>query len=495
MGRCVWREPDHEHVSPVAWRSRTTVFHLRRGAEPATLLHTVGQNTTSPLRGLSRRFNALLLGVPVFVKVMGIALGMVVVLGAGMLWQIHQTWHAHLLRDLEQRGQKFADRLAVQCDELTRSGRTAEIPSALQQALTAFPDAVHVILQDQAGNVAVEVRMKDTFPDGSKFHELTATQTDGLQQLRFGFSTTRVDQEVGWLTRRLARTTAVIALIGILAAWWLSRIFSHPIEELATLTHTVKAGDYQVKAAVRARDEVGELAIAFNEMTEALAQKEAARQQLLRKVISAGEEERKRIARELHDQTGQALTSQIAGLSALENQSADEALRRRLIELRQQAEQTLTEVHDLSVTLRPSVLDDVGLVAALQRHCQIFAERLGVAVKCADIGLDGRRLPAEVELTIYRVVQEALTNAVRHGQATNAHVLVQLGPTGALATIQDNGCGFDARDWQKRCLEGNHLGLLGIEERVTLLGGSFCVESGPGKGTRVYADIPLRATA
>jgi len=227
-------------------------------------------------------------------------------------------------------------------------------------------------------------------------------------------------------------------------------------------------------------------------MSAAIAQKEAARQQLLRQVIRAGEEERKRVARELHDQTGQALTSLIAGLGAVEGEDCRVAHSGRITELRKLAEQTLAEVHDLSVALRPSVLDDVGLMAALQRHCRMFGQRFGVEVTCADAGLGDQRLPSEVELTIYRVVQEALTNAVRHGQASRVRALVQRTETGVLTTVQDNGPGFDSQDWQKRCLEGNHLGLLGIEERVTLLGGSFCVESAPGKGTIVYADIPLK---
>jgi len=309
--------------------------------------------------------------------------------------------------------------------------------------------------------------------------------------LRVGLSTARVDQEVAWLTRRLARTTAIITLLGMAAAWYLTRIFAHPIEELVALTRTVKAGHYQTKAAVRASDEVGELADAFNQMTAAIAQKEAARQQLLRKVIHAGEEERKRIARELHDDTGQALTSQIAALSALEKQCPAEKMCHRLAELRQQAEHTLASVHDLAVALRPSVLDDVGLRAALDRHCRLFAQRFGAQVDFVDLDLGDQRLPPEVELTIYRVVQEALNNAVRHGQAGRILVFLQRTRTGLLAIVRDNGCGFDAQDWQSRCLQSNHLGLLGIEERVNLVGGSFCIDSQPGKGAVVYADIPL----
>jgi len=428
----------------------------------------------------------------VFVKVMGIALGMAVVLGAGMLWQIHQTWRGQLIRDLEKRGQRIASQLVAHCEDLSRAGLAADIPAELKHSLSETPDMAYAILQGTNGAILAEARAPGAAFAASQIRELTAKFDRGPHELRVGMSTVRVDADVGWLTRRLARVTAVIALSGMALAWLLTRIFAHPIEELVTLTRAVKAGNYRAKAPVRSTDEVGELAVAFNEMTRAIAQKESARQQLLRRVISAGEEERKRVARELHDHTGQALTSQIASLSALENQAMDVKQRQRLAELRQQIEQTLGEVHDLSVGLRPSVLDDVGLIAALQRHCRTFAKTFGVTVNCADVGLDARRLPPEVELTVYRVVQEALTNATRHGRATRIQVLAQRTKTGVLASIQDNGRGFDSSDWQQRCLEGNHLGLLGIEERVTLLNGSFCVESEPGKGATVFADIPLQ---
>jgi signal transduction histidine kinase len=98
------------------------------------------------------------------------------------------------------------------------------------------------------------------------------------------------------------------------------------------------------------------------------------------------------------------------------------------------------------------------------------------------------------ELALYRVAQEALTNAVRHGQASRVTVFVQRTSTGVMITVRDNGQGFDAENWQKRCLAGQHLGLLGIEERVTLLGGSFCLESKPGVGTTLYAEIPVKET-
>jgi signal transduction histidine kinase len=469
------------------FRSAFDCVVRRDGAASACVDH----ETRAPLRRLQERLKELLLGVPVFVKVMGIALGMAVVLGGGMLWQIHRTWHAHMLRDLDERGRKLGNEVSARCANMAGAGQTAEVAGELRHSVAEAPDLAYLVLQDSKGVVVAEARDPGAVPGAREIRELTAVFGKDGYQLRVGMSRARLDEEVGWLTRRLARTTGVILLLGLLAAWWLARIFAQPIEELVTLARAVRAGSYEMKAPVRAQDEVGELATAFNEMTGAIAQKEAARQQLLRKVIHAGEEERKRIARELHDDTGQGLTSQIAALSALEKQCPTEEMCQRLAEVRRQTEQTLEGVHALAVALRPSVLDDVGLKAALERHCRLFGQRFGIEVGCVDLGLNDRRLPAEVELTVYRVVQEALGNAVRHGEAMRVQVLVRLSETGLLAIVRDNGRGFDARDWQQHCLEGNHLGLLGIEERLSLIGGSFCVDSEPGKGAAVYADVPL----
>jgi signal transduction histidine kinase len=433
----------------------------------------------------------VLLGVPVFIKVLGIALGMAIFLWAGMLWQIRKTWRDLLLEDLQQRGRALAQELAVQCSELAQAGRGSNIAHELSHSLLKAPEAVYVTVRDRAGDLLADARAPGSSPPAAMVHEFEAIVPGGGNHLRVGISATRVKYQVDWLVGRLARTTAVIALLGLLAAWFLAHFFTRPIQELVTLARAVKAGQYDLKAQVRAQDEVGELAAAFNEMTAAIRHKENARQKLLRQVISAGEEERKRVARELHDHTGQSLTSQIAVLSAVEHQCSDPRLRKSLVEVRALTEQTLAEVHDLAVALRPAMLDDLGLTVALQRHCQKFQERFKLQVVCPEGGLGEERLPPEIELTIYRVVQEALTNAVRHGSARRVHVLVQPVTRGVLVTVRDNGVGFDGTNWRERCLQGNHLGLLGLEERVTLLNGSFCVESQPGRGTIVYAELPL----
>lgn len=451
---------------------------------------TVKSRSPSPAR-----LRAWLLGVPVFVKVMGIALGVALLLGLGMLWQIHRTWHAHLYQELDHRGQKQAREVGAHLAALADEGLTVEVSEELRHSLRESVDTAYLVLEDSNGVVQAEARDPNLVAHTNQLRELTARIGAEQNLLRVGISTARVDKNVSWLTRRLGATTTLIAMLGLAAAWWLSRILAHPIEELAHHTRAVKAGQYHGRVPVHANDEVGELAVACNELTRALAEKEAIRRQLLRRVIYAGEEERKRIARELHDQTGQALTSLIASLSALEARQ-EPSMRQPLVDLRRQIEQTLEEVHELSVALRPSVLDDIGLMAALQRHCRLFAGRSGIQVECAGAGHeDDGRLPAEVELTIYRMVQEALTNAVRHGEATEVKVRVQRDAAGVTTTIRDNGSGFDARDWQKRCGTAGRLGLLGLEERVALLGGRFSVESSTGQGSRICAEIPIQPSS
>jgi signal transduction histidine kinase len=154
--------------------------------------------------------------------------------------------------------------------------------------------------------------------------------------------------------------------------------------------------------------------------------------------------------------------------------------------------QLLGDVHDLSLRLRPSAIDDFGLIAALQKHCRTVADRSRITVDCQTIGWDGRpRLPAEVELAVYRIVQEAVSNAVRHGEARSIQVLLQRRAAALLVVIEDDGCGFDATDWRARCYRGGHLGLLGMEERAALLGGTLRVESHPSSKTNVFVEIPI----
>jgi two-component system, NarL family, sensor histidine kinase DevS len=205
----------------------------------------------------------------------------------------------------------------------------------------------------------------------------------------------------------------------------------------------------------------------------------------LRRVVAGQELERRRLARELHDETGQALTSILLGLRAVERTASAEEMRAATSDLRELVVATLQDVRRLAVELRPKALDDFGLAAALERFAQTFSEATDMQVE-VEAQLGQERLPPEVETTLYRIVQEALTNIVKHAEATRVSILLIRRPTTATVVIEDDGRGFDTDD-----VRDEGLGLVGMRERVELHDGRLTVESAPGSGTTLVAEVSL----
>jgi signal transduction histidine kinase len=200
----------------------------------------------------------------------------------------------------------------------------------------------------------------------------------------------------------------------------------------------------------------------------------------LRRVVQAQELERRRLSRELHDETGQALTSILLGLRALEE--APDA--QGFADLRQRIVETLQDVRRLAVELRPKALDDFGLVPAVERLTETLRD--GELHVDLEAQLGPERLPAEVETTLYRIVQEALTNVVKHADATRVSILLVRKPASVAAVIEDDGRGLSTA--------GNGdggIGMLGMRERLDLVDGRLVVESTEGSGTTVVAEVPL----
>jgi signal transduction histidine kinase len=206
----------------------------------------------------------------------------------------------------------------------------------------------------------------------------------------------------------------------------------------------------------------------------------------LQRVVTAQELERRRLARELHDETGQALTSILLGLRGLEDVHDAEALKAAVTEVRELVRSTLQDVRRLAVELRPTALDDFGLVAALERLTDNFAEQTGMAVEFfPNLQGDGR-FPPEVETALYRLVQESLTNIIKHARATSVSIVLTQTAESVSVIVEDDGVGFEPYR-----ATGDGIGLLGMRERVGLFGGRVVVESRPGAGTTVVAEVPL----
>ena len=242
------------------------------------------------------------------------------------------------------------------------------------------------------------------------------------------------------------------------------RLEAEVAERTAELSRTVE----RLRAEVRAREQV-----------------EAARNDLLRRLATALEDERSRFARELIDQTAQQMTGLALAMKAA-IAPLPPATAAGLAEVQRLASELIARMHALAGRLRPTALDDIGLPAAAEQLALEWAARSGVRVDCQTVGLGEGRLAAEVETVLYRVVEEALSNAARHARAGRVSVIVGVHDRHAVAVIEDDGTGFDPRGDGR-----NRLGLAGLRERVGLAGGELEIESEAGRGTTVIARVPV----
>ena len=324
-----------------------------------------------------------------------------------------------------------------------------------------------------------------------------------------------------------------LLIIGLGLAHAIKKIILTPLSGLAETAQRLSQGDYAARMQSDKNDEIGVLSIIFNEMAEKveqrtrdleLSQQELAkwnvdletkvqerikeiivlnskleemnrlREQLLGKIISTQEEERRRIARELHDEASQSLAALVLHLEDVADNlpARYRATKQRLEVLKEQAERTLGGIRNLALELRPSALDDLGLAKAIEWYAKDYLGKRGLNFKFELSGLKVK-LPPYTETILFRIIQEALTNVVKHAQANQVSVKLQLSETQANVQIEDDGKGFDVDVALSRETGQKNLGLHGMIERAALLGGTFNIRSQHGLGTHLIIYIPLTA--
>jgi PAS domain S-box-containing protein len=209
---------------------------------------------------------------------------------------------------------------------------------------------------------------------------------------------------------------------------------------------------------------------------------------LSHRLVEIQENERLFIARELHDQASQTLTSLILGLGSLEKEAHDaQAVQAKTIELKAMTDQVFEELHRLAINLRPASLDHLGLAPALEQFTKTFSQESHLPIRFKSVGFrEGERLLPDVETTLYRIVQEALNNVVRHAKASRVDVVLERSDDSMIVIVEDDGQGFD----MELVKDTGRLGLLGMKERAEMLGGTLTVESVPGGGTTLFAEVP-----
>lgn len=448
-------------------------------------------------------------------KIMGIVLGGAILLSSVLTLQVHRSLTKVLEEEQRSQGVSIGRDLAARATDLILVNDLYALHQLLLETQNNNRDARYAFVLDANGQ-ALAHTFGDGFPVGlielnqaapeDYQHTVSLNTPEGLiwdiavpifggkaGTAQVGISNQGVRRVLLDITSQVVLATIIVVGLSLLAATFLTFILTRPILDLVDATRSIARGDFSRRVRRWANDEIGELAEAFNQMAIELGraddgrrERELLRRQLLERVIAAQEEEHHRISRELHDSTSQSLTSLIVGLRTLESACDIPLVHSHTQELRQIVSQVLDDVHTLAIQLRPSILDDLGLSAALERLIQEWQKRHQIQAD-AVVHLAGERLPDAIETALYRIIQEALTNVARHAQARSVSVLVERRAQYVVAIIEDDGTGFDAT----QASTNGRLGLAGIRERAELLGGSLTIESAPGSGTSLYVQLPL----
>lgn len=480
--------------------------------------------------------------VPIFVKILGIGLAVTVLFGGVAFYQIRVGMYYTHYQVHGETALSIARALAALLDTLLAEGQIEEVDHEIEVTMKAFPDLRYVIVQNKEGQI---VSHGFTFPQeapadlASKGRDLCAgchpsispkevpasmleipsklaasgtlrvyTRRAGLVldvvapigdgsrgSVRLGVGDTVIARELRTITRSLFWSLALCAAVGLSLALVLAYMLVQPVHNLVQATRRIRGGDFKARAHVFSEDEVGGLASAFNEMAESLdeyreevREKERVRVKLIARTVQAQEDERKLVARELHDQLGQALSNVLLTIeSECHDCVAHKEGRERVT---QEIRASIDQVRRLAWDVRPSILDDYGLDLALARYIDDVSSRVGFALDYQCVAPpEMARLPDVIEVTLYRIAQEAVTNVIRHAAATQASVILLRRDQEVSLIVEDNGRGFSVKQAERGTPPP--LGLMGMQERAALVAGTLTVDSSPGKGATVRVVINL----
>ncbi|HUP46908.1 MAG TPA: HAMP domain-containing protein [Thermoanaerobaculia bacterium] len=413
---------------------------------------------------------------------LAIAMGAIIVLISAAMW-------VYVPRVLEREAVALA---ANKADSLARLTAFTIHPAiyfqdraALDEALSGArrdQDVAYLIVTDPAGN-----RLAAYHPERATGHsglsadrslyEVTLPIRDGqrpLATLSLGLSLARLQREISDMRFAIGALIAVVSAAGLAAVLLISHLLTRPLREVAEGAQRIAAGDLALRVPVHGDDEIGRLGSSFNHMAAKIAQRDTSLREMSKRLLSVQEEERIRIAREVHDELGQALTSLKIDL---QQTGARDAARKidHIVDL----------VRRIAFDLRPAILDDLGITAALEQQLRRLRESSGISTTL--------HVPEEPELdsltrvTLYRIAQEGLANVIRHAVATEVAVSLRVAGGTAVLEIRDNGRGIE----EDRISSALSLGLVGMRERAELLGGDVAITSRSGEGTVVTVTLPV----
>ncbi len=334
--------------------------------------------------------------------------------------------------------------------------------------------------------------------------EITVPVESGIGFVRVGMSEKSTQQLLSQKTGEFFMITLLSCILAMVASTYLAHIIIKPVETLVQAAEEIRKGNFTVQTEKIAEDEIGHLTAVFNEMVNSLKQKEMEKNRLLaelreketlrtvlmNKMFSIQEEERKRLSRELHDETGQSLVSLLAYMKVLMSKLTSDTQRELLQEGRDLVIDVLDGLRKTAVELRPPVLDDLGIVAAMTKYIQNFSSAHHIIADF--LAPEGKMsLSNETALTLYRILQESLTNVAKHAQATSVGITLFISMNNVTLQIEDNGVGMEL-ETLKIAYENKRLGIYGMKERAELVDGTLSLRSSPNGGTTLTVTLPMQ---
>ena len=476
----------------------------------------------------------------IYYKINGIIIGMLLLLSF-MIGVIMIRTTAQLLdQQIEQRGAEVGTYIAALSSNDILLDDQYALFDRINKTKSNTVDVRYILITDPAGRILANT-FAGNLPKGLPLTPLPSNQTllssynetdviSGHQVIKFSSNEGPLREiivpiengaigfvRVGMLensTQQLLNkkldeffiTTFLVCLLAVIGATHLAYVIINPLRSLTRAAGQIQQGNLSVQAEVKIEDEVGQLATVFNEMVNSLQEKdfennhllkelrakEAMRTILINKLFTIQEEERKRISRELHDETNQSLASLLAYMKVLLSKLTDDNQRELLLGARDVAINVLDGLRKMAVELRPPILDDLGIAAAIAKYINNFSKQQHIIVSFSAPD-EKLVISNEISLALYRILQESLTNISKHACATEAAIsLITNHSTASTITmiISDNGLGLRPGELEL-ARQNNRLGVYGMKERAELLGGIFNFHSIRGQGTKITVILPI----
>ena len=460
----------------------------------------------------------------IYHRILAATLLIIVILSSTVGYVVWDSMNKFVSQQLTKQGIDTATHLALSSSNVILLDDFYQLHELVSQTLASSEDIRYILVFDAnkrllahsfQGGVPQGVLAFETPPlsaseqvrlfisNEGKIHDIIVPIEHGaVGFIRIGMTESYVKQ---MLLQHVGNIAIAFLLAGILAVFLSSAIakrITRPIDALVQTAEAITHGNLVVRSNVADQGEMGKLAKAFDEMTSSLIsatqekegllseliEKEQLRNQLIQKLITAQEDERKRLSRELHDQTSQALTSLMLTMRILAEDATTESQKEALRIGRDVAASLLKEVREMAIELRPPVLDDLGLIPAMKKYIDPFATRhqLNIQFTAND---SGAPIEGNIAIALYRILQEALNNVVKHSGATNVRVVFNNDADSTSITIADDGCGISDADLAS-AMQNNRIGLFGMRERVELLFGRFEQNVSAEGGAQLVITIP-----